>query len=58
VNSSELIYEVIEGGINPAAKPSGPHGEHEKRTGRRDEAWADWYAAYMVAEQADEKPPL
>ena len=24
------------------------HGEHgEKRTGRRDESWPDWYAAYI-----------
>ena len=28
------------------------HGEHEKRTGQRDENWPDWYAAYMVAEQS------
>ncbi len=29
------------------------HGEHEKRTGgKHDENWPDWYAAYMVAEQA------
>jgi len=28
------------------------HGEHEKRTGQRDANWADWYAAYMVAEHA------
>lgn len=28
------------------------HGEHEKRTGERDARWPDWYAAYMVAEQA------
>ena len=28
------------------------HGEHEKRTGQADENWPDWYAAYMVAEQA------
>src|ERR1700734_3288919 len=28
------------------------HGEHEKRTGQRDANWADWYAAYMVAEQS------
>jgi hypothetical protein len=29
------------------------HGEHEKRTGgQRDENWPDWYAGYMVAEQA------
>jgi len=28
------------------------HGEHEKRTGEADPDWPDWYAAYMVAEQA------
>ena len=28
------------------------HGEHEKRTGQRDAAWADWYASYMLAEQS------
>ena len=34
------------------------HGKHEARTGgKRDENWPDWYAAYMVAEQAGEKLP-
>jgi catechol 2,3-dioxygenase-like lactoylglutathione lyase family enzyme len=33
------------------------HGEHEKRTGERDENWPDWYAAYMVAEQAGTELP-
>ncbi len=33
------------------------HGEHEKRTGKRDENWPDWYAAFMVAEQAGTEPP-
>jgi catechol 2,3-dioxygenase-like lactoylglutathione lyase family enzyme len=33
------------------------HGEHEKRTGERDANWPDWYAAYMLAEQAGEKLP-
>jgi len=29
------------------------HGEHERRTGgNHDENWPDWYAAYIVAEQA------
>jgi catechol 2,3-dioxygenase-like lactoylglutathione lyase family enzyme len=29
------------------------HGEHETRTGKADpQGWPDWYAAYMVAEQA------
>jgi catechol 2,3-dioxygenase-like lactoylglutathione lyase family enzyme len=33
------------------------HGEHEKRTGQRDENWPDWYASYMVAEQAGTELP-
>jgi catechol 2,3-dioxygenase-like lactoylglutathione lyase family enzyme len=33
------------------------HGEHEKRTGKPDPNWPDWYAAYLVAEQAGEKLP-
>jgi hypothetical protein len=35
------------------------HGEHEKRAGgQRDENWPDWYAEYMVREQAGEELPL
>jgi catechol 2,3-dioxygenase-like lactoylglutathione lyase family enzyme len=33
------------------------HGEHEKRTGQRDENWPEWYAQYMVREQAGETLP-
>jgi hypothetical protein len=33
------------------------HGEHEKRTGERDENWPDWYAAYMVAEATGAELP-
>jgi catechol 2,3-dioxygenase-like lactoylglutathione lyase family enzyme len=33
------------------------HGEHESRTGQHDENWPEWYAAYMVAEQAGEELP-
>lgn len=33
------------------------HGEHEKRTGQRDENWAEWYAEYMAAEQSGAEPP-
>jgi catechol 2,3-dioxygenase-like lactoylglutathione lyase family enzyme len=33
------------------------HGEHEARTGREDPDWPDWYAAYMVREQAGEELP-
>jgi hypothetical protein len=34
------------------------HGEHEKRTGQRDPNWPDWYALYMVAEQAGNPLPI
>jgi catechol 2,3-dioxygenase-like lactoylglutathione lyase family enzyme len=33
------------------------HGEHEKRTGKRDENWPDWYAEYMVREQSGRELP-
>jgi catechol 2,3-dioxygenase-like lactoylglutathione lyase family enzyme len=33
------------------------HGEHEKRTGRPDAGWPDWYAEHIVREQAGEEPP-
>jgi catechol 2,3-dioxygenase-like lactoylglutathione lyase family enzyme len=33
------------------------HGEHEKRIGKADPNWPDWYAAYMVAEQAGTEMP-
>jgi catechol 2,3-dioxygenase-like lactoylglutathione lyase family enzyme len=33
------------------------HGEHEKRIGQADANWPDWYAQYMVAEQAGTELP-
>ena len=33
------------------------HGEHEARTGVRDEEWPNWYATYMIAEQAGTELP-
>jgi catechol 2,3-dioxygenase-like lactoylglutathione lyase family enzyme len=33
------------------------HGEHEKRTGEADPNWPDWYAQYIVAEQAGTELP-
>ncbi len=38
-------------------RASAAHGEHEKRTGQPDANWPDWYAEYMVAEQAGKKLP-
>lgn len=33
------------------------HGEHEKRTGKHDDNWPDWYADYIVREQAGKPLP-
>jgi len=33
------------------------HGEHEKRIGAADPNWPDWYAAFMLAEQAGTELP-
>lgn len=33
------------------------HGEHEARIGQADADWPDWYASYMVAEQAGTELP-
>ena len=35
------------------------HGEHEKRNGGQHDAnWPDWYAEYIVREQAGKELPL
>jgi len=38
-------------------RASAAHGEHEKRIGHADPDWPDWYARYMVAEQAGTELP-
>jgi catechol 2,3-dioxygenase-like lactoylglutathione lyase family enzyme len=44
--------------VSALRRASAAHGEHEKRTGgQRDENWPDWYAEYMVREQAGGELP-
>jgi catechol 2,3-dioxygenase-like lactoylglutathione lyase family enzyme len=57
IDSAQTTFSSVgdlEGALRRAAAA---HGEHEKRTGQRDENWPDWYAAYMVAEQAGKTLP-
>ncbi|MGZ0145870.1 VOC family protein [Kribbella sp. WER1] len=54
---SEATYGSVaelEDALRTAAKA---HGEHEARTGRADENWPAWYAAYMLAEHTGAKLP-
>jgi catechol 2,3-dioxygenase-like lactoylglutathione lyase family enzyme len=34
------------------------HGEHEKRIGQKDANWPDWYAQYIISEQAGVPAPF
>ncbi len=34
------------------------HAEHEKRIGRADSDWPDWYAEYMMREQSGQELPV
>jgi catechol 2,3-dioxygenase-like lactoylglutathione lyase family enzyme len=45
-------YASVADLANAMRRASVAHGEHEARTGKADANWPDWYAAYMVAEQA------
>jgi catechol 2,3-dioxygenase-like lactoylglutathione lyase family enzyme len=57
VDSSTTTFASTNDLASALRRAEAAHGEHEKRTGQRDENWPDWYAAYMVAEQSGEKPP-
>jgi catechol 2,3-dioxygenase-like lactoylglutathione lyase family enzyme len=43
--------------VSALRRAEAAHGEHEKRIGERDANWANWYAKYMVAEQAGSALP-
>ncbi len=43
---------------NSMRRASVAHGEHEARIGGADPGWPDWYASYMVAEQAGTPLPI
>ena len=57
INSAEASFESVADLAAALRRAATAHGEHEKRTGAYDENWPDWYAAYMVAEQAGDVLP-
>jgi hypothetical protein len=42
---------------NALRRAATAHGEHERRTGRYDADWPNWYAEYIVREQAGRTLP-
>jgi predicted enzyme related to lactoylglutathione lyase len=58
VDAAETAFASSADLANAMRRASAAHGEHEKRHGGEyDENWPDWYAAYMVAEQAGAELP-
>ncbi len=57
IDAAETAFASTADLANAMRRASAAHGEHEKRIGKADANWPDWYAAYMVAEQAGTELP-
>jgi catechol 2,3-dioxygenase-like lactoylglutathione lyase family enzyme len=58
VDGNQTMFSSVADLAAAFRRAAAAHGEHEKRTGgRHDENWPDWYAEYMVAEQAGKELP-
>ena len=58
VNATETTFASAADLASALRRAGAAHGEHEKRVGgRHDQTWPDWYAEYMVAEQAGKTLP-
>jgi len=57
IDAAETAFASVNDLASAFRRAEAAHGEHEKRTGQRDANWPDWYAAYMVAEQAGTELP-
>jgi len=58
IDSAETGYASVHDLADAMRRAETAHGAHERRTGVRDANWPDWYASYMVAEQAGTPLPL
>jgi predicted enzyme related to lactoylglutathione lyase len=57
IDSGVTSFASVTDLANAMRRAEAAHGEHEKRTGVRDENWPAWYAAFMIAEQAGTELP-
>ncbi len=57
IDSAATTFNSVSDLSSALRRAEAAHGEHEKRTGQRDANWPDWYAEYMVAEQAGTELP-
>jgi catechol 2,3-dioxygenase-like lactoylglutathione lyase family enzyme len=57
VDAAETSFASTAALADAMRRASVAHGEHERRIGKADPDWPDWYARYMVAEQAGTELP-
>jgi len=57
IDAAETAFASTADLVSALRRAAAAHGEHETRTGQADENWPEWYAAYMVAEQAGTELP-
>lgn len=57
VDPSRTLYQSVDDLADAMRRAEAAHGQHEARTGVRDEDWPTWYATYMAAEQAGTELP-
>jgi len=55
---SSAFYPSVRELADALRRAESAHGQHEKRTGEADPNWPEWYAAYMLAEQAGTELPV
>ncbi|PCD65964.1 VOC family protein [Rhizobium phaseoli] len=59
IDADETAFSTSSDLASALRRAAAAHGEHEKRNGgKHDENWPDWYAEYMVNEQAGKELPL
>jgi catechol 2,3-dioxygenase-like lactoylglutathione lyase family enzyme len=57
IDSATTTFASTNDLANALRRASAAHGEHEKRIGKADPNWPDWYADYIVREQAGKDLP-
>jgi hypothetical protein len=57
IDTGETTFASVADLASTLRRAEAAHGAHEKLIGAADANWPDWYAAYMVAEQAGTELP-
>ena len=57
IDDARATFTSVDSLARALRRAEAAHGEHEQRTGERDEDWPTWYATFMLAEATGAEPP-